>query len=364
MTPLETNKKKIKVLIVEDSPTVSLYLEYLLKEDPEIEVIGNVSNGKLAVEFVAKNKPDIVTMDIDMPVMNGLDATRLIMERTPIPIIIVTVSRNAQKHNISMEALAAGALTVIQKPKDIKLGIKSIENKRMLSMLKIYSQVKVIKRRHSSFTSVTPSAAISTQQVKLPLSDRLHNRKYIAIGISSGGPGVLKALFDSISENFPLPIVVVQHITDGFLESMVLWLNGSSKLTIKVAENDETLLQGHVYFAPNGFQMGVKHNRIELLKQTKEMKICPSVEFLFKSLLLEGAGKSIAMLLTGMGSDGAAELKQLKNAGSITIAQDKESSLVHGMPGVAIELNGADYIYNPGQIIELLHKIENLFLKV
>jgi two-component system chemotaxis response regulator CheB len=364
MITQKTKNRKVKVLIVEDSPTVSLYLEYLLNSDPEIEVIGNVSNGKLAIEFVKKNKPDIITMDIDMPLMNGFDATRIIMSTTPVPIIIVTASRNAKKQNISMDALAAGALTVIQKPDDIKSDIETDQNKKMVSMVKIYSEVKVIQRRYSPRIEKIENPVTNVRKTITPTVNRLQSRRYLAIGISTGGPEVLKKLFDSISEKFPLPIVVVQHITEGFLESMVVWLDTSSKVKIKVASHGERLLPGYVYFAPNQFQMGVRHNKIELQKPDSKIKICPSAEHLFRSLLAENAHQTIAMLLTGMGSDGAKELKLLKDAGALTIAQDKESSLVYGMPEKAINLNGANYVLNPSQIIQILQNIEDKFSKI
>ena len=358
MTTLKTKKKKIRLLIVEDSPTVSQCLEFLFSSDPEIEIIGNVRNGKLAVEFVAQNKPDIITMDIDMPVMNGFEATRKIMSSTPVPIIIVTASRNAKKHNISMDALAVGALTVFQKPVDIKCGTESAESKRMVSMVKIFSEVRVIKRKYTPKKEIAKSAHI-IQKRKVHVNNQLRNRKYVAIGISSGGPEVLKKLFNSVSEKFPYPVLVVQHITDGFLESMVSWLDSSSKSKIQIAKHKETLLPGHIYFAPNRFQMGVKSNKIELQNQEQGMNICPSVEHLFNTLALNYGKETIAMLLTGMGSDGAKELKQLKDAGALTIAQDKGSSLVHGMPGEAIKLNAANYILNPNEIIEIIKTIEN-----
>lgn len=363
MNSRKTENRKIKVLVVEDSPTVSLYLEYLLESDPEIEVIGNVRNGKLAIEFVNKNKPDIITMDIDMPVMNGYDATRVIMSTNPVPIIIVTASRNAKKQSTSMEALASGALTVIQKPANIKSGIETEQNKKMVSMVKIYSEVKVIRRRYLKSTEKVESPPKTILNKNTLIINRFEDRKYIAIGISTGGPEVLKKLFDSISENFPLPILVVQHITEGFLESMVVWLNTSSKVNIEVAKQGEIPLPGHVYFAPNQFQMGVKQNKINLQIPDANVKICPSVKYLFDSLLADNAKQTIAMLLTGMGSDGAMELKSLKEAGALTIAQDKDSSLVYGMPEKAVQLNGANYILNPNQIMQILQNIEDKFSK-
>ncbi|MCD6355299.1 MAG: response regulator, partial [Prolixibacteraceae bacterium] len=344
-------------------PTVGQFLEYILGNDAEIEVVGRLINGKQAVKFVGENKPDIITMDIDMPVMDGLEATRQIMSTTPVPIIVVTASRNARQHHISMEALAAGALTVIEKPLGISHPKGMARAKKMVSVVKIYSQVRVIRRVSSPLKK--PSVVIqekepfSKNSEKIPATSLLCNRKYVAIGVSTGGPEVLKIILSHVTDKFPFPILVVQHITVGFLESMVAWLNGLSKAKIKIAEDKEFLKQGFVYFAPDKFQMGVSSNQIELHKFNKAMKICPSVEYLFTTLAQNYGEQTIAMILTGMGSDGSKELKMLKKTGALTIAQDKDSSLVHGMPGVAIKLGGADFILNPEQIISVLQKIDS-----
>jgi two-component system chemotaxis response regulator CheB len=233
----------------------------------------------------------------------------------------------------------------------------------MVSMVKIYSEVKVIRRRHlEKATTVKRRVPCVCKDCNVAIC-RFEDRKYLAIGISTGGPEVLKNLFDNLSETFPLPIVVVQHITEGFLESMVAWLNTSSKAKIKVAEHGEALFPGHIYFAPNGYQMGVKQNKINLKRPDSKIRICPSVEYLFSSLLAENARHTIAMLLTGMGSDGAKELKDLRAGGALTIAQDENSSLVYGMPEKAIQLNGANYVLNPSQIIQILKDIESKFIK-
>lgn len=350
----------IKVLIVEDSRTVSQYLEYILSSDPEIEVIGNVANGKLAVEFVEKNKPDIITMDIDMPVMNGLEATRRIMSTTPVPVIVVTASRNAYEVNISIEALAAGALTVIKKPVGFGHPNQDELITKLISMVKIYSQVKVVKRKikPAEALQVEPYKNIEKFKTKTPPINKLLKRKYVAIGISSGGPQVLIKIFSKISEDFPYPILVVQHITQGFLEGMVSWLDRLCKIPIHTAQDKEKMLPGHIYFAPNKFQMGVNNDKIELQKCEEKLRICPSAEHLFNNLAKNNGKDTIAMLLTGMGTDGAQELKNLRDSGAITIAQDEESSLVFGMPGKAVELNGVEYLLNPDQICDVLLKLE------
>lgn len=351
----------IKVLIVEDSKTVSQYLQFILDRDPEIEVIGNVANGKEAIEFIEKNKPDIISMDIDMPLMNGLEATRRIMATHPIPIIVVTASRNACKKNISFEALAAGALNVIHKPVGIGHPKEEEKTKIFLSMLKTYSQVKVITRRYKS-NRKTPEEKklIYSRTTNKPVVEQFLNKKYLAIGVSTGGPQVLTKVLSKITNKFPYPILIVQHISLGFIQNMASWLNNTLQIPISVAKQDEIPLPGHVYFAPDNFQFGIYNNKIKLTKCVMNMKLCPSVEHLFNSLCNTNAHETIAFLLTGMGNDGAKSLTKLKSLGAITIAQDEESSLVFGMPKEAIEMGGIDFILNPEQIADLLKETENI----
>ncbi len=349
----------IKVLIVEDSRVASQYLEYILSNEPGIEVVGNVSNGKLAVDFVKDKLPDIITMDIDMPVMNGLEATRKIMATTPVPIIVATVSRNAHNINTAIEAMAAGALSIIQKPFGIGHALESERTSKLITMVKVLSKVKVVTRRYPDKKKILPKTGFNVKAQKYsPPSGELTNRKQVAIGVSSGGPQVLLKIFSRLTRHFPYPVLVVQHITEGFLENMVNWLERVTSIPIHIASDNDHLLPGHVYFAPDNFQMSVTSNRIKLYKCEKRIAICPSVDFLFRSLAEYQGKDTIAILLTGMGCDGAKALKLLKDAGALTIAQDKESSLVHGMPGEAIKLGGAQYVQNPDQIVDLFVKLE------
>ena len=351
----------IKLLIVEDSPTVLGYLKHIFSNDPDIEVVGTVRNGKEAVEFVRKNKVNVISMDIDMPVMNGLQATKIIMSENPVPIIIVTGSRNAKKDDTSMEALAAGALSVIQKPFGIGHKMQAERSANMIRMIKTLSKVKVITRKFTSekTTERKPVTKTSTGKIK-PASHQLKNKKYVAIGISSGGPRVLAKVFSEISADFPYPILVVQHITRGFIATMVSWLNDILEIPVTIASHNETLKPGQVYFAPDEYNMGVKYNKINLSKCNSGTIICPSVKYLFENLAMHSGNKTIAIILTGMGSDGSAEIKKLKDAGALTIAQDEESSLVHGMPGEAIRLGGVDYVLNTENITELFRQIERV----
>lgn len=349
----------VKVLIVDDSKTLSQFLEFVLKQDPEIEIIGKCENGKQAVEFVQQQKPDLITMDIDMPVMNGLEATRQIMSSNPVPIIVVTASRNAKDSHISMEALAAGALTVLEKPLGFSHPDSEARLNRITKLVKIYSQVKVIRRRYSKQEVFqkpvqTANTLISS---KIPKPNELSDKKILAIGVSTGGPEVLKQIIPVLSKDFPIPVLIVQHITAGFLEGMVSWLNSLSGISIKVAENKETMQPGNVYFAPDKHQMGVFGNQIVLKPCNEGTFICPSVSFLFQSLAVK-SNKAIAMLLTGMGNDGAKELKLIKDSGGLTIAQDKESSRIYGMPGEAVKLGAASYVLNINQISAVLNEIQ------
>lgn len=342
----------IKVLIVDDSPTIRLFLEYIFRQDSEIEVVGKLSDGKQAVQEIKKFNPDIITMDIDMPIMNGLEATRQIMASNPVPIIVITASTNARDVKISMEALAAGALSVIEKPKGgynpENIGVTS----KLIRIVKTYSKVKVVKRTTILHDRKATSSIPKEQELihEIPSPDEWKSREYIAIGISTGGPEVLKKIIGQVTENFPYPILVVQHITDGFLEGMVSWLDSFTTAKVKIAAQGEIPGPGIIYFAPNNYNMGVVSNRINLIPRESGSLFCPSVQHLFYCLMKNYARQTIALLLTGMGNDGAAELKQLRDEGALTIAQDKKSSVVFGMPNEAIKLKGAKYVLNLEQI--------------
>ena len=346
----------IKVLIVEDSRVVSEYLEYILNSDPQIQVIGNVSNGKQAIDFIKDNKPDLITMDIDMPIMNGLEATRIIMSTMPIPIIVVTASRNTREMKITIEALAAGALSVIEKPVGIGHPNEKDKKDKMITMVKVLSTVKVVTRKPIKVTKPQEKPLVRKY---IPSLKTFYNKKIVAVGISSGGPNVLVKIFSKITGQFPYPIIVVQHITEGFLEGLVSWLGRLSMIPVHVAIDLETILPGHIYFAPDHHHLGIIDFKIKLVEcSNKPGCLCPSVAHLFKNLAMNYGEDTIAMILTGMGSDGANELKMLRDAEAVTIAQDKESALVHGMPAEAIKLGAAEYIQNPEEIADLLYEIE------
>jgi two-component system chemotaxis response regulator CheB len=348
-------EKKIKVLIVEDSPSVQDLLIYILTSDPEIEVIGTAYTGKRAIKFMERNKPDIITMDMDMPEMNGMEATRIIMKTKPVPIIIVTASWSPSDVKSTYKATEAGALDIMEKPR----GIGHPDHNRMalelVQTVKLMSKVKVVKRwtetsREPERVKVSPSI-IKPEKIKADI-------KLVAIGASTGGPIAIQKILCLLPKNLPVPILVVQHIAKGFLKGLVEWLSETTGHNVHVAADNENPKQGNVYVAPNGFQMGVKTGgKLVLKKDGTENNLCPSVSYLFRSVAEVFRENAIGVLLTGMGKDGAYELKMMKDHGAVTIAQNKESSVINGMPGTAVKLGAAKYILSPEQIAGTIEQL-------
>ncbi|MFA4956241.1 MAG: chemotaxis-specific protein-glutamate methyltransferase CheB [Candidatus Methanoperedens sp.] len=339
----------IKVLIVEDSPVARELLVHIFGYDPKLQVIGTASSGEEALECVETLKPDVITMDLHLPKMNGFETTRKIMETNPIPIIVVTASSSVREVSLAMNALDAGALAVVQKPRGIGHPDYEAEASELIRTVKLMSQVKLVRRivRLKQEKPILPKTEIKPKQ---------HDGfKLVAIGTSTGGPPVIQTILSRLPTDLHVPILIVQHMSEGFIQGYVEWLNTTSSLPVHVALNGEIVLPGHVYVAPDSFQMKVKENgKIFLTIDHPEYGLCPSVSYLFRSVAEAFGENAIGVLLTGMGKDGAMELKLMKDMGAITIAQDKESSVVHGMPGEAISLGAAMYVLPPEKIASVL----------
>lgn len=356
----------IKVLIVEDSPVVQELLIHILTSDPEIEVTGTAGNGEEALEFLRYNRPDIITMDIVMPGMNGFEVTRRIMETDPLPIVILSASWNPSEVEKSFHAIEAGAVTALEKPTGLRYPNYNETARELIQTVKLMSEVKVVRRlpdlRYKSRLRQTgagfdlePLAAVPAHSRDIGFKQLASDINVVAIGASTGGPQALQVILSGLSKDFAPPILIVQHIAAGFVEGFVNWLNQSSAIPVQLASHGEPILSGHAYVAPDGFHMGVlRGNHILLSKAEPENFIRPSASYLFRSIAKVFGKHSLCILLTGMGKDGAKELRLLKKMGAITIAQDKESSVVHGMPGEAIKLNAAMYVLSPGEIVAKL----------
>ncbi|MBI2987995.1 MAG: chemotaxis-specific protein-glutamate methyltransferase CheB [Deltaproteobacteria bacterium] len=343
----------IKVLIVEDSPVVREFLSYVLSADPDIEVIGTADNGEEALEAVKRKRPNVVTMDIHMPKLNGFDATRRIMETYPTPIVIVSGSTTAQEIATTFRALEAGALAIVPRPKGIGHPEHQATAKELVQTVKLMSEVKVVRRWPRPKTE---PAIRSVPRVEIHRASA--EVKIVAMGASTGGPIVLQTILSELDKDFAAPILVVQHMTSGFIEGFAEWLSQSSGLPAHVAADGEYISPGHVYIAQDGFQMGVKAGgRIALSTDEPENGLRPSVSYLFRSVADVYGRQGVGVLLTGMGKDGAAELKLMKDSGAITIVQDEKSSVVPGMPGEAIKLGAESYVLSPDRIAGALKNL-------
>jgi two-component system chemotaxis response regulator CheB len=331
---------KINVLVADDSQVTRMLLVHLLSSDPHIQVVGTVADGQAALDFLqgATVRPDVVLMDIHMPNMDGFEATRLIMETAPLPIVICTATSDPQELAVAFRSMEAGALACVEKPVASTDADFERRASNMLQTIRLMSEVKVVRRwpRPRALTAVSatenrthrgrPSGALSI----------------IGIGASTGGPPVLQTILSGLPKDFPIPLLIVQHIAPGFLPGMVEWLNQTTGLRIHIAAHGATPLPGHAYIAPDDFHMGITPGgRIALARDAQENGLRPAVSYLFRSIAHTCGQHGTGVLLTGMGKDGAAELKLMRDGGAFTIAQDRDSSVVHGMPGEAIDLGAA-----------------------
>ncbi len=330
----------INVLVVEDSPVVREFLIYILNSDPDITVIATAGDGEEAIDALRSHRPDVITMDIHMPKLNGVAATQLIMETQPTPIVIVSGSTDPAEVGTTFDAIDAGALAVLPRPAGIGHPDHEATARKMIEVVKLMSEVKVI-RRWGRMRGASPAL----HSVRAPLLNRVAQARIVVVGASTGGPPALEAILSSLPKHFPVPILIVQHMTAGFMEGFVQWLKNSSNLPVHIARQGELPLAGHVYMAPDEYQMKVENRgEIVLTRDEPEHGSRPSISYLFRSVAKVYGHDAVAGLLTGMGRDGADELRLLKEKGAITFAQDKESSVVHGMAGEAIRLGAATMV--------------------
>ena len=345
----------IKVLVVEDSPVVREFLVHILGADPGIQVIGTANDGEQALEAVARKRPDVITMDIHMPRLDGLEATRRIMETHPTPIVIVGGSTDPREVATTFRAMEAGAVAVLRRPAGIGHPDHEASAGELVQTVKLMSEVKVIRRWPKA--EVPRPADANRAPVEAKVNVKV---KVIAIGASTGGPPVLQTILAALPQDFPVPLLIVQHMAAGFTQGFVQWLAQTSSLPVHLATHDEAIRPGHVYVAPDEFQMLVERGgKIVLTKDDPENGLRPSVSYLLRSVAEVYGRDAVAGLLSGMGRDGAEELKLLKEKGAVTFAQDKESSVVHGMPGAAIKLDAATLVLPPEKIAPLLANLAN-----
>lgn len=330
----------IKVLVVDDSMVLRKLLYRVLTKDPDIEIVGQCSNGEEALNFVLSNPVDVVTMDIQMPIMDGFQATKRIMEEKPVPVVVISSCLEPDDVEKTFKAIEAGAVAVLPKPSQKSNGFES------------YGEQLCSAIKDASIASVETSESREKTQT---YDGECRSIKAVAVGASTGGPHALAELLSSIPRDFTAPILVVQHIAAGFLEGMAQWLSQSTELKVKVAEDREILLPGTVYLAPEGRQMKVSEMKIDLSDEPSEHGVKPSASVLFRSVSTSIGPRSAGILLSGMGTDGAQELKDMKDNGSLTFAQDRETSVIWGMPGEAVRISAACKVLPPKAIGKALY---------
>lgn len=342
----------IRVLLAEDSATVREYLAWLLDEDPGLEVVETARDGVEAVAHAERLKPDVILMDVHMPRLNGFEATRQIMERAPAPIVMISASLERDEVAMTFAALEAGALTVLGKPAGPDDPGHAEAARRIRETVRLMSEVKVVRRWPRRDLPSPPRAP------RAPLARPERRIRVVAIGASTGGPPVVAEILKGLPRDLGAPILLVQHIAAGFAAGLAEWLGQVTPLPVKLADPDELIRPGNVYVAADGAQLGITSTgRVQVTRQPDRDGFCPSVSHLFESAADAYGRAALGVLLTGMGRDGAAGLRRLRDAGGLTIAQDEETSVVFGMPQEAIRLGAAEQVLNPEQISQLIRSV-------
>ncbi|WP_395408422.1 chemotaxis-specific protein-glutamate methyltransferase CheB [Pseudoduganella sp. UC29_106] len=325
---------RLRILVVEDSLTVRMHLCELLAADPAFEVVGTAEDGKEAIELCHALRPDVISLDMMMPVMSGLAATEYIMAYCPTPILVVSSSVNRGELFRTYDALAAGALDVIEKPRPEQQGWDG----HYLAMLKLVARIRVVthlrgRRIAPPPARELPAALASAQRLRL-----------VALGASTGGPRALVDVLGALPADFPLPLLVVIHIAEPFGSAFAEWLNDHCALEVRLAQDDQPLPARGVVLARPDLHLQLRGRRLVCERGPAHLSCRPSVDVLFESLAQECGPAAAAVLLTGMGQDGARGLLALRAAGATTIAQDESSCVVYGMPREAAMLGAAQRI--------------------
>jgi two-component system chemotaxis response regulator CheB len=331
--------KHVSVMVVEDSPVARELITDALNSDPRLRVICAVDTAEKALRLLPKLAPDVISMDIRLPGMDGVEATRRIMAERPTPVVVVAADHRNETVSGSMEALREGALAVVEKPRIESAEAYRAMARRLCDQFVHMSQVKVVRQRilperappraRNAFAA-PPRAAISGRVFDL-----------VAIAGSTGGPAAIASVLKGLGPEFAAPILVVQHMAGEFLEGFAAWLGQVCALPAHLARDGETPGAGAVHVAPSGHHLLVAKGTLRLVRDESCRGHVPSADRLFRSLAATSASRTIGVLLTGMGNDGAAGLLALRGAGAHTIAQDRTTSAVYGMPGAAVALGAA-----------------------
>ncbi len=328
------------------------YLAGIINETPGLRVVGEARNGEEALELAQQLRPDVISMDINMPRLDGLEATRRIMAQCPTPVVVVS-SLVETDVDLSFQAIEAGALAVVEKPPDRKNPAFPEKQRQLVKTLAAMSGVRVIRRGAAARLGEDEVVRRSTQRL-LP--------EVLAIGASAGGPSALATLLKGLPSTLAVPVVIVQHIPNEFVAGLARWLGKSSGLPVVVASDELILKPGVVHLSPGNMHLTlVRRGRklgVKLLEERGVYRHHPAIDVLFESVAGTCGAAAVGVILTGMGDDGAAGLLAMRRAGAHTFAQDQASSTVFGMPNAAIERGGVEQVLSlvslPAAIVKLL----------
>jgi two-component system chemotaxis response regulator CheB len=347
---------RIKVLVVDDSAFMRKIISNILAGSPEIELMGTAKNGQEAIEKVTQLRPDVVTMDIEMPVLDGLQALGYIMSECPTRVIMLT-GAESEHGDMTMTAFQYGAIDFIQKPSgNISLDMEKIRDDLIKKVIAA-ARVEVHK------LGFIEEKVIKKEKIVSPVRTRV--KKIIIIGSSTGGPRALQQVIPLLPSNLQAPVLVVQHMPAGFTKSLAERLNSQSMMRVREAVEGEIIKPGTVLIAPGDFHMTVRQQKIDgelceviaLTKGDKVQGVRPSVDVLLESAASIYKENSVGVILTGMGSDGSDGIKKLKLAGGKVIAEDESTCVVYGMPRSVIEQNLADHVLPIHKIAQSIAEI-------
>lgn len=346
--------RRIRVLTVDDSELVQAVLQSVLSTDGELELVGAARNGREAVAMTAELRPDVIVMDIDMPELSGLEATEQIMAYHPTPILVLT---SVDRAGVAFEALAKGALDVVEKPE-----LDDERCRELIGRIKMSAGVGVVthlagRRGDGGGLEASrpqpPGGRESAAPARPPVGERGPTR-VVGIAASTGGPKVLAQICAALPADLPASILVVQHIADGFAPVLTSWLDGGALIRVKEAEAGERLEPGVAYIAPSHVHMTLVGRRIALSDEPPVDGHRPSADVLLSSIARSCGPQGMAIVLSGMGRDGARGAQQIREAGGYSVAQSEESCVIYGMPKAAVQLGGVNQVLDPAGIVAVL----------
>ena len=321
--------KRVRVLVVDDSRTVRDVIVAALGQDPRIEVVGEACDGLEAVAMTKALHPDVLTLDVQMPRLGGLDAIPLIMAEAPTPILVVCAVDSEREVDLSLRAMAAGALELMAKPR--VGGPSSTWAMRLREAVRLMAEIPVIRRRR---LASLPEVRVSTPRTRVDV---------FGIAASTGGPPALAYILRGLPQTLTMSVLVAQHMCPGFTAGLVRWLSEETPLKVEVAASGTRFEPGRVYFAPDGCDLEVAHNRVLMVAPSRSPHM-PSADRLFASMARIHGARCGGIVLTGMGEDGAEGLLAIRRAGGVTFAQDEATSVVYGMPAAAKRRDAASQI--------------------